>query len=129
MNNLNTNELDILSEIAKSLQEINQWVRLIGFPAAKTTLENVLDTDEKKIVYHLCDGNRGAKEIATQSGVNIRYVSEWGQAWEVIGILAQSKTTSVKGRRQKLFELSDFGISIPNKLIKQVEVSTDEHAT
>jgi hypothetical protein len=127
--NLNTNDLDVLSEIAESLRELNQWARLIGFPAAKKTLETLLDSDEKKIVYHLCDGNRGAKEISVLSGVNIRYVSEWGQSWEAIGILRQSRSTTVKGRREKLFELSDFGISLPSKLIKQEEVNRNEHVT
>ena len=129
MNNLNSNELDILGEIVASLRELNQWARLISFPAAKTTLETVLDTDEKRTVYHLCDGNRSAKEIATQSGVNIRYISEWGQAWEAIGILTQSKVANVKGRRQKLFDLSDFGIVVPNKFMKHTEEIRDEHIT
>lgn len=125
-NNLSPNDFDVLGDIAESLREIKQWTRLIGFPAAKTTLEAVLSSDEKKLVYHLCDGNRSAKEIAALSGVNIRFISEWGQAWEAIGILTQSKSISVKGRRQKLFELFDFGISIPSKFIKQEEVNSNE---
>ncbi len=125
----NSNNYEILGLIAEALNEIKQWSRLIGFPAAKVALETALNTEEKKIVYHLSNGNRSTKEIASLSGVNIRYVSEWGQSWEAIGILMQSKSTTVKGRRQKLFELSDFGIPIPSKFLKQEEVNKNEHVT
>lgn len=125
-NQPNPSDTEIFDEISESLREIKLWARLIGFPAAKATLETVLNTDEKKVVYHLCDGNRNAKEIAALSGVNVRFVSEWGQAWEAIGILMQSKSKSVKGRRQKVFELSNFGMSIPSKMTKIEEVSTNE---
>ncbi|SRR5258706_12016601 len=123
MEKLQNNNQEVLINIDQSLQEIKQWIRLIGFPAAKTTLETTLSSQEKKIVYHLSNGQRSSKEIASLSGVNIRYVSEWSQFWEAIGILTQSKSTNVKGRRQKVFELSDFGISIPSKYIKLEEVN------
>lgn len=110
----NKNTDDVLENIATSLNEIKNWMKIIGYPKAKGILEAVLDTDEKRMVYEFCDGARSSKEISQLSGVNIRYVSEWGQVWEAIGILEQSQVSTIKGRRQKVFDLSNFDMDVPN---------------
>ena len=79
----------------------------------KQTLETVLDSNEKRLVYHLTDGQRSVAEIQKLTGVNVRYISEWGQEWERIGIAGPSRVSSVRGRRQRAFDLADFGLEIP----------------
>lgn len=69
----------LLREIAESLHELVVWTRVIGYPAIKQMLETVLDSNEKRLVYHLTDGRRGVAEIQELTGVNVRFVSEWGQ--------------------------------------------------
>jgi len=106
-------QVALLQEIVDSLRELVTWTRVLGYPTVKQTLETVLDSDEKRLVYHLTDGQRGVKEIQRLTGVNVRYISEWGQEWERIGIVGPSRVSSIRGRRQRAFDLADFGFEIP----------------
>ena len=106
-------QLALLQGIADSLRELVAWTRVIAYPTVKQTLETVLDSDEKRLVYHLTDGQRGVKEIQRLTSVNARYISEWGQEWERIGIVGRSRVSSVGGRRQRAFDLTGFGLEIP----------------
>ena len=106
-------QVALLQEIVDSLRELVTWARVIGYPTVKQTLDTILDSDEKRLVYHLTDGQRGVKEIQRLTGVNVRYISEWGQEWERIGIVGPSRVSSIRGRRQRVFDLADFGFEIP----------------
>lgn len=106
-------QIVLLQEITESLRELVAWARVTGYPTVKQTLETILDSDEKRLVYHLTDGQRGVKEIQRLTGVNARYISEWGQEWERIGIVGPSRVSSIRGRRQRAFDLADFGLEIP----------------
>ena len=110
-------QLDVLQEIAASLRELTNLTRLIGYPTIKHALETVLDSDEKRLVYHLTDGQRTFAEINKLTGINARYISEWGQDWERIGLVEPSRVSSVKGRRQKVFDLAAYGIMVPNQVM------------
>jgi len=103
----------LLQEIAGSLRELVTWTRVIGYPTIKQTLETILDSDEKRLVYHLTDGQRSIKEIQRLTGVNVRYISEWGQEWDRMGIAGPSRVSSIRKRRQRAFDLADFGFEIP----------------
>lgn len=116
-------ELAVLRQIAASLQELVDWARIAGRTAVTQVLETTLDSDSKRLVYHLMDGHRGVAEIESLSGVNRRYVSEWGQEWEDIGIVRQSTEMTVKGRRQKIFDLARMGISIPRARTSSEELN------
>jgi hypothetical protein len=108
----NRAQLVLFQEMAESLRELVIWTRVIGYPIVKQTLETVLDSDEKRLVYHLTDGQRSVKEIQKLTGINARYISEWGQEWERLGIAGPSRISSVRGRRQRAFDLADFGFEI-----------------
>lgn len=109
MNNLDS-QTDILRDISLTLRELTNLVKVIGRDKVKETLEKVLDTEQKRLVYDLCDGGKGVKDIEKLTGVNVRFISEWGQEWERIGIVEQADP-KVKGRRRKLFDLAAFGIT------------------
>lgn len=108
MNNIDP-QTEILRDISLTLHELINWARIIGRDKVKETLEKVLDTEQKRLVYEFCDGEKGVKDIEKLTGVNIRYISEWSQEWERIGIVEAG--TKVKGRRRKLFDLAVFGIA------------------
>jgi hypothetical protein len=102
----------LLEQMAFSLQELVKLARVISYPMVKQILETTLNTDEKRQVYHLLDGVRTVASIRKLTGVNARFISEWGQDWEKLGIVKSNTTSRAKGRRQKSFDLSMFGISI-----------------
>ena len=110
-------QLALFQEIAESLHELVTWMRGIGYPTVKQILETVLDSDEKRLVYHLTDGQRTIAEVQKLTGVNARFISEWGQEWERIGIAEQSYVSKTRGRRQRVFDLAAFGISIPDQAV------------
>lgn len=113
--NENQDQLALLRELVESLREIVAWARVAGYPVAKHALTTALDSDEKRLVYHLTDGRRSVKEIEELSGVNVRYISEWGREWEKMGIVEPSRISRIKGRRQKVFDLDAFALRIPDQ--------------
>ncbi len=104
-------ELGVLEEIAASLREVLLLTRVVAYPSVKQTLETLLDSPEKRRVYDATDGQRSTAQIQELSRVNTRFVSEWGQEWEKMGIVVQSRTSDIKGRREKLFDLALFGLA------------------
>lgn len=111
-------ELGVLEEIAASLREVLLLTRIVAYPSVKQTLETVLDSPEKRLVYDATDGQRSTRAIEKATGVNARKVSQWGQEWEQIGIVAQSRTSDIKGRREKLFDLASFGLVVDDEAAK-----------
>lgn len=90
---------------------------MIGYPTVKPMLETVLDSNEKRLVYHLTDGRRSVAEVQNLTGVNARFISEWGREWEKFGIVEQSRISKIKGRRQELFDPAVFGIPVPDQIV------------
>jgi hypothetical protein len=114
-------QLALLQEIAESLHELVSWTRIIGYKTVKEMLESLLDTDEKRLVYYWTDGQRSVTEVQKMTGVNARFISEWGQEWERVGIVEQSRLSKIKGRRQRVFDLTAFGISGPDQAVSNNE--------
>jgi transposase len=94
------------------LREIAKWLRFTGMKEVKTVLTSALETDQKKLVYHLSDGNKGSVEIAQQSGVSDFTVRNYWRQWSKLGIVEAMKVR--RGDRYKrTFDLEDFGMEIP----------------
>lgn len=107
-------QVKLLENISFSLQEITKIFRVVSQPLIKDILEKALNTYEKRLVYNCLDGEKTIAAIKELTGVNIRFISEWGQEWEKLGIVETDLNVSVHGRRRNLFELSIYGISIEN---------------
>jgi hypothetical protein len=105
----NDEKTELLKQIASSLEVLVKRTQITSYPLVKQTLETVLDTEQKRQVYDLLDGEKTVAEIQKLSGANPRHISEWGQEWERIGIVEESGR---KGRRQKSFDLTAFGIVV-----------------
>jgi hypothetical protein len=105
-------QVKLLENISFSLQEITKIVRVVSQPAIKEVLEKTLNSHEKRLVYKYMDGDKTVATIKELTGVNVRFISEWGQEWEKLGIVETDSNASIHGRRRKLFDLSLYGISI-----------------
>ncbi|HKZ39911.1 MAG TPA: hypothetical protein VJ044_03065, partial [Candidatus Hodarchaeales archaeon] len=75
-------------------------------------LASTLDTDQKRLVYHLSDGNRGSVDIANLSNTSDRTVRRHWESWGRTGIVDPLKVRGGE-RYKKSFELEDFGIRVP----------------
>ena|SRR2546429_3309690 len=106
------------------LREILKWLRFTGTKEVKTVLTSALDGEQKKLVYHLSDGNKGSMEIGQQSGVSDFTVRNYWKQWSKLGIV-ESIRVGRGDRYKKAFDLEDFGMEIPQSktLVQQKPVS------
>lgn len=94
------------------LREIVKWMRFTGMKEVKSVLASALDTEQKKLIYHLSDGSKGSVEIAQQGGVSDFTVRNYWKQWSKLGIVEAMKVG--RGDRfKKTFDLEDFGMEIP----------------
>jgi transposase len=105
------------------LREIAKWLRFAGMKEVKSVLAFALDTNQKRLVYHLSDGNNGSVEIARQSGVSDFTVRNYWKQWSKLGIVEAIKVRR-GDRYKKAFDLEDFGMDIP-----QARTVTQENPT
>ena len=105
-------QVKLLDNISFSLQEITKILRVVSQPIIKDVLEKTLNTHEKRLVYNYMDGKKTVATIQELTGVNVRFISEWGQEWEKLGIVETDSNANVRGRRRKSFDLSLYGILI-----------------
>ncbi len=115
------------------LREMVKWLRFSGMKQVKDTLHSILNTDEKKLAFHLSDGKNTSTIISTSTGINQPAVSELWKTWLALG-LGEAISASGGSRFKKSFDLKMFGISTPEikqKLSKSQEssVSTTEEIT
>jgi hypothetical protein len=116
---LQDHQVKLLERISFSLQEFVKILRVVSQPVIKDVLEKTLNTHEKRIVYNCMDGEKTVTAIQEQTGVNVRFISEWGQEWEKLGIVETDTTANVRGRRRKLFDLSLYSLSKDENIITE----------
>ena len=102
------------SEQIEILREILKWIKFAGAKEVKAVLIGALDTEQKRLIYHLSDGNKGSVEIAKAAGTSDTTVRRYWASWARQGIV---ESLRVRGgeRYKKSFELEDFGIEIPER--------------
>jgi len=118
------------NEQTKLLREILKWIKFSGMKELKNTLVSVLDTEQKRLVYHLSDGTRGTVKIAKLAGIGSnRTVADMWKAWLKSGF---GESIPVKGgsRFKRSFDLEDFGIEVPQtREVKKEGTQTTESTT
>ncbi len=110
----NIDELkSILLEISEALVEIRAWYRQTPRKDIKSNLESILDTPNKIIAYHFSDGGKTTRNLAKISKAGTGSISRWWTDWIKFGIAIPIKK-GAGNRAKKLFDLKDYGISIPD---------------
>ena len=94
------------------LKEILKWIKFAGMKGVKDQLEATLETDPKKIIYQLSDGNKAIADINKITGVSTGSISGYWQKWVKLGL---GEKIAVKGgdRFKRSFDLEDLGVEIP----------------
>ncbi len=111
------------AEQTKILREILKWVKFSGMKEVKDILKDNLNTEQRKLVYHLSDGTRGTVEIAKTVNVGSnKTISDMWQTWLKQGL---GESIPVKGgaRFKRSFDLEELGIQMP-----QIQESKKETA-
>ena len=92
-----------------AIQELLRWTKVSSYENIKKMLENVLDSENKRIVYYYSDGKNNQDEIIVKGKVSAGSISRFWNEWEKLGI---GESIPVKrGKRFKsAFDLSNFGL-------------------
>jgi hypothetical protein len=101
-----------LSEIADTLKELLVWTKFVGMKEVKSVLTSSLDSDAKKLIHSLSDGNKGSAEIAAAANVSDWTVRNYWKIWNKLGIMVPLQAGSGQ-RFKKSFDLEEFGIEVP----------------
>lgn len=109
---------DQAETIISLLRELVAWTKLAIRPQVAERFTEILNSDQKRLVYEYSDGERGVREVSRLTRVSKNLVSAWWQDWDELGIMEQSQ--SVAGRRQRMVCLRALGIQVP-ALPKQEE--------
>lgn len=100
------------SEQTEILREILKWIKFAGAKEVKNVLLATLDTEQKRLIYHLSDGDHGSLEIAKVAGTSDTTVRRYWASWARQGIVESLKVRGGE-RYKKSFELEDFGMEVP----------------
>ena len=99
------------------LQEILKWIKFSGMKEAKTSLEAILDTPQKRLAYQLSDGLHAMDKVQEASGIKgNQTMSDLWKAWPRNG-LGESIESGRGKRFKRSFDLDDFGIEYPKPQI------------
>ncbi len=100
------------NRIEELLAEILKWIKFAGAKEVREVLRSSLDTEQKRLIYHLSDGGRGSVEIGNMTKASDRTVRRYWESWSRRGLVEPIK---VRGgdRYVRSFELQDFDIPIP----------------
>jgi hypothetical protein len=97
--------------ILGELREQTKWLRLLGFQALKTALEQMLRNDKQRLAYEYTDGKRTSREVAALAGIGAGTVSALWNEWIALGVATESANRP--GRAEHLASLSQLGIELP----------------
>lgn len=79
-----------MSEQIEVLKDIRKWLRFIGVSELDRSLHTILDTEDKKRVYDMADGDTSQTNIIDKTGVPRSTVSDWLREWKKIGIVEKN---------------------------------------
>ena len=117
---------DLLEELVKTNKEILRWIKFANIGNVQEVLIKTLDTPNKLVAYQLSDGNNTSTTVSEKAKASQTTVSRWWRNWIKLGI-ADSISMQGGARAKRIFDLEDFGISVPNlQEDKQIEGSCDD---
>lgn len=97
--------------------------RFAGAKEVRNVLTTALDSEQKRLVYHLSDGNNTIQKIVETTGVSDGTVRNYWDSWSRQGIVDPIKVQGGQ-RFKKSFNPEDFGITVPSPKVKKQ--STEE---
>ena len=105
------------NEQTEMLKEILKWIKVSSFNQVKDGLNSILDTDSKKLIYQLSDGQLTSIEIIKKAKTSSATIAKYWNQWPKLGL---GKPVSTEGRKRfkRSFDLEDFDL-LPKQMKKQ----------
>ena len=99
-------ERELLERIERNTKVIAQLLSLSVGRDVADKIKAVLDTEQKRIVYSISDGETSAREIARTVGTTHSTVGKWWTDWKKLGLV------EMEGNRAKaILDLELFGLT------------------
>jgi hypothetical protein len=117
-----------MDELIAIMREMLKWTKFAGVKEVRNVLTIALDSEQKRLIYHLSDGNNGTVQIAQAADVSGETVRRYWESWSRQGIVEPIKVQGGQ-RFKKSFDLEDFGITIPQTKIKQEEEKSSQEVS
>ena len=114
-----------MNEQTEILKEMLKWLKFAGLKEVRSVLTSTLDTEQKRLVYHMSDGELGSVPIGKAAKISDWTVRAYWQNWGRLGIMEPIKKGAGE-RYKKVFKLEDFGIELP-KLSETQNKSVNEN--
>jgi DNA-binding PadR family transcriptional regulator len=100
-------------DILRELKEQTKWLRFLALPNLKKTIEENLQTKEKRKIYSLTDGKNSTYEISKKlkiEGIRASHMTiyNYWKKWSVLSLVIPSEKYS--GRFEKIIDLEDLDI-------------------
>lgn len=96
------------------LQELLVWTRIGFYGTVKDMLQDVLDTDNKRLAYQAADGETSIEAIKVAAGIGSNTANELLRQCLNLGLME----VTGDGRRRRLFDLTNFGL-LPAEIVKK----------
>ncbi len=94
-------------ELLVVMKEILLWTRVGFYGTAKKTLQDVLNTDKKRMAYQAADGTRTLESIRIEVKMSPNDLSDLFKVCANLGLM-----TLENGKRRRLFDLGQFGLEM-----------------
>ncbi|MFQ5907164.1 MAG: hypothetical protein ACE5JA_11415 [bacterium] len=104
--------MTVEERILQVMVDILKWTRFQGALKAREVLQNTLQSDQDKLIYHYSEG-KPSREIANIVGVSKGTVTKAWKHWNTLGIVEPVQVKGGGNRYLRVFDLQDFGIEIP----------------
>lgn len=101
--------------------ELIKWYKVLNYQSMRNALLEALDDQPKRVVYQLTSPDRSSKELSQISKDLVFQVASstirlWHSNWVMAHIVRQVSPL----RKERIFDLREFGIPLPKELDKFV---------
>lgn len=79
-----------MPEQLEVLKDIRKWLRFLGVSELDRSLHTILDTEDKRKINDLADGDTSQTDIIDKTGVPRSTVSKWLREWKKLGIVKKN---------------------------------------
>lgn len=115
-------EKNELTYLERTLRDFSEWYQAVTFEELRTTVEETVDTDAKKLAYALTEPDRSLRKIAEliekalddpDDVPDFTTIGNWQRDWVRRGLMRQISAR----KREPIFDLENrFAIELPVKL-------------
>lgn len=106
-------------KLLEVLVEIRNWIRAAAHGPVKTLLEAALPDEKSRMAYQMFDGTVSVEQVRVACKMSPNAVVALANRCAAMGLME----LNAEKKRNRLFDLSDFGLIGGNEVTKAVEKS------